>query len=770
MKTPFLLIVFTSFIAIAPAGRSDTNVFPATGNVGVGTTSPQAPLEIVGDVKVGGNATISGSLSAGNLSSLKATGAGYFQLKGDTSWSPAATQLDAGPGFLWWPAKTILRVGYFSGDSRNVSLFGESSIALGSPATAPGVWGVAIGSSSYAGGGGSVAIGYGAYTTTQAGNAVALGMGVARGVTSIAINGDTAYENNVAIGMVDAAGKSATAIGVYCGAYAAGETVLGVCNQGTKRDGQIPSATTLLPSDPVFEVGIGGDGSYAPDSAANAMTLYRDGGAAIGANATASGVRSLALGTSTVASKPDSVALGARSTATSDGALAILGTATGESSTAVGGFGIASGIFSVAIGGGTSTGNFSTLLGLGTAEADFSSAIGCVYALALGETVVGLNNLGLRRDHQSPNATRPSPLDPVFEVGNGGDGSYLPYSSSNAFTVYRDGGAAVPGDLTVGGNLTVAGSTSSVTLNPSGSGVVKALHGSGGDGLTFSLVTDSINVTMNQGATNGIYFFRDQQAATTGSAAYGIQFTDGTNAFDWVMGGVSQLHLSSNGNVGIGTTNPTAKLDIRGGVSIGGQGEKLILQRASDLEIVDSNPRYYDVNGRAATRMAMFMDNGVANLVADLNGEFDRGGYFSMVCKGGIWLNPEGGKVGVGTTTPDQMLTVKGAIHATEVIVDASIAANDIRVTPKAWADHVFDDTYRVAPLREVEQEIKAHKHLPGIPSAAEVAERGVSVGDMQARLLAKIEELTLHQIEQEKRIAALEQQNTELSHALERR
>ena len=58
---------------------------------------------------------------------------------------------------------------------------------------------------------------------------------------------------------------------------------------------------------------------------------------------------------------------------------------------------------------------------------------------------------------------------------------------------------------------------------------------------------------------------------------------------------------------------------------------------------------------------------------------------------------------------------------------------------------------------------IKANHHLPEIPAAAEVAKKGVGLGDMQAKLLAKIEELTLHMIQAEERNTRLERQNREL-------
>ncbi len=94
------------------------------------------------------------------------------------------------------------------------------------------------------------------------------------------------------------------------------------------------------------------------------------------------------------------------------------------------------------------------------------------------------------------------------------------------------------------------------------------------------------------------------------------------------------------------------------------------------------------------------------------------------------------GNVGIGTTNPTNKLEVAGTIRAKEVIVETT-----------GWSDYVFAPDYRLAPLAEVEAHIAAKGTLPGIPSAAEVATQGVSVGDMQAKLLAKVEELTLHLI-----------------------
>jgi hypothetical protein len=103
-----------------------------------------------------------------------------------------------------------------------------------------------------------------------------------------------------------------------------------------------------------------------------------------------------------------------------------------------------------------------------------------------------------------------------------------------------------------------------------------------------------------------------------------------------------------------------------------------------------------------------------------------------------------GGNVGIGTTNPTQKLSVNGTVRAKEVIVDTG------------WSDYVFDERYKLTALSETEAFVKAEKHLPGIPSAKEVAENGISVGEMQAKLLAKVEELTLYVIELKKENTAL--------------
>lgn len=96
--------------------------------------------------------------------------------------------------------------------------------------------------------------------------------------------------------------------------------------------------------------------------------------------------------------------------------------------------------------------------------------------------------------------------------------------------------------------------------------------------------------------------------------------------------------------------------------------------------------------------------------------------------------------------------------------VGGKILAEEIQVKQIGnWADYVFDPDYRLKSLGEVEGFIRANRRLPDIPSAVEVKEKGISVGEMQSKLLLKVEELTLHLIEQQKHIALLQQRLSSL-------
>ncbi len=116
----------------------------------------------------------------------------------------------------------------------------------------------------------------------------------------------------------------------------------------------------------------------------------------------------------------------------------------------------------------------------------------------------------------------------------------------------------------------------------------------------------------------------------------------------------------------------------------------------------------------------------------------------------------------IGTRNLSERLPTEYAL-----IVGGKILAEEVRVKlVKDWADYAFKPGYALRSLEDVERFIQTNHHLPDLPSAAEVSETGVGLGTMQSKLLLKIEELTLHMIQQHKTIEQLRQELTTLKAA----
>ena len=106
------------------------------------------------------------------------------------------------------------------------------------------------------------------------------------------------------------------------------------------------------------------------------------------------------------------------------------------------------------------------------------------------------------------------------------------------------------------------------------------------------------------------------------------------------------------------------------------------------------------------------------------------------------------GNVGIGTNNPQANLAVNGSILAKSVRVNTSSAY---------WPDYVFGTAYNLMSLKELEQYVNTNRHLPGIPSAQVVEERGdIDLGTMNTLLLEKVEELTRYVIDLQNQIDEL--------------
>jgi len=127
-------------------------------------------------------------------------------------------------------------------------------------------------------------------------------------------------------------------------------------------------------------------------------------------------------------------------------------------------------------------------------------------------------------------------------------------------------------------------------------------------------------------------------------------------------------------------------------------------------------------------------------------------------------LSEKDGKIGIGTSTPDETLTVKGKIHTQEVIVDLQGAVAPDYVFEKYFNN--FSESfpeYEMMNLKDLAFYIEKNHHLPEVPSAAVMETVGINLKEMNLLLLKKIEELTLYTLQQQKQLEMLEEKVSEL-------
>ncbi|SLM46207.1 exported protein of unknown function [Nitrospira japonica] len=206
-----------------------------------------------------------------------------------------------------------------------------------------------------------------------------------------------------------------------------------------------------------------------------------------------------------------------------------------------------------------------------------------------------------------------------------------------------------------------------------------------------------------------------------------------------------------------GPDNLTGTLSRSGHVTVGEQiqaeGPKALLEVTRPLGASD------DRNDR------LFSANNLYKGATGVRFEVDTRHAYAGAARGKIDILPADmdfavhRKAAIGVSTINERLPGDYTL-----IVGGKILAEEVRIKLiKDWSDYVFNTDYALKPLPEVERFIHTHRHLPAIPSSAEVEQDGINLGHMQAKLLQKVEELTLYVIEQHKAIEVLQRKLTEV-------
>lgn len=271
----------------------------------------------------------------------------------------------------------------------------------------------------------------------------------------------------------------------------------------------------------------------------------------------------------------------------------------------------------------------------------------------------------------------------------------------------------------------------------------------------------------NYGTFLGSYAGRDISQSANNSCFIGcyaglLTTTGSHNTF--VGRSAGYYNTVGNGNTALGTmslqNNSTGSYNTSigsfSGYKVGSGSHNVFIGYQAGYYETGSNKLY--ISNSSTTQPLIYGDFSIKKLT--INGMLSVEGNItapgSLSLGGSVWAT-------AGIRAPSLELkngtNVWARINNNTFIIDGTIKAKLVNVVTDVWADDVFDEGYKAPTIGEIESYIAANKHLPGVPSAAEVVENGIDVANMSATLLRKIEELTLLVIEQNKTIEQLKQQ-----------
>ncbi|MDP5202036.1 hypothetical protein [Flavobacterium sp. DG2-3] len=206
----------------------------------------------------------------------------------------------------------------------------------------------------------------------------------------------------------------------------------------------------------------------------------------------------------------------------------------------------------------------------------------------------------------------------------------------------------------------------------------------------------------------------------------------------------AQNTFPSTGNVGIGTLSPVNSLDVNGSIQI--SNSLIPMGLITELGGTVSPLLNLSLNFREYNKNILYIGGGFR---IDSREDMPLFQWLrrkpNMDSEDVLMAIMRDGNVGIGILQPNNKLDVNGTIHSKEVKVDMT-----------GWSDFVFKKEYDLPTLQEVEQHIAEKGHLENIPNEEEVLKNGIDLGEMNSKLLQKIEELTLYIIEQDKKTERL--------------
>lgn len=286
----------------------------------------------------------------------------------------------------------------------------------------------------------------------------------------------------------------------------------------------------------------------------------------------------------------------------------------------------------------------------------------------------------------------------------------------------------------------------------------------------------------NEPGVNGDFTIR-----TTGTVPFRIMPNAPDNSFV----------LFGNGNLGLGTLTPAARLDVKANAagqvaarlqnsSATGHSGIHYLDQAGNVDLyfgidnaasttrldsVNNNPIVILTNSAERMRITpslIYVPSGEVRIPggsASANGwptHFNWPADGKNYIRGTTVIADDGGSVGIGTQTPSSKLHVNGG----DIRVSGGSFIDD--GTTLNVPDYVFEPDYRLMPLDELREFVAREKHLPNVPSAETVKKEGLNLSQVQMRLLEKLEELTLYTLKQDEQVKALQSENAKLNARLE--